>query len=453
MAKLGTKENNDLTAPQSLVIGLTAAILFLQQSEYVTVSLENGLMRLVNQSTGETRTIQESDVEAFTNWYSHNSSNYPIHTSYNLDFGVPTHAAYSGDGEINEPPLKVYKDPIVLPTGQQQNWDMDAQIHKDTKIYHIDTAYGKQVFEDKGGTDEFGRKYLDGKSININTYVFNNLNPAERRISGQFGTGIMVPANSTTSPFVQVQTSDGRIVTMDYTYGDMSTVDDASDSIIYNENAKRFESIKTGYPLSTKYVQKLYSSRRNPMSADFISTGDLSLNDQMLGKVESSKQPKFNPVSGPPLPFYKDEKENGVYKVGINIKVPPVEWNSLQENLKSAGFAAIGAHADMTGERITFNFAGARSNLKYLGTTSLLAYGLVNDYQTYSSDDVIKAGSIDVGITYVNLKIGAHIIKTLDAVGIKNPAVYFVLNTGLGFIGDIVSGTTKNGLVVKGQDK
>ena len=101
-----------------------------------------------------------------------------------------------------------------------------------------------------------------------------------QRVRTDYGEGYLLTPSAGDS-FAKVQlVNRGQVITMPYTYGDMSIVDNPNDTMMYNPNTNRVESVLTGFTISKSFVDKYYSSRRNPLSIDSIGTAT-----NELGKI------------------------------------------------------------------------------------------------------------------------------------------------------------------------
>lgn len=124
---------------------------------------------------------------------------------------------------------------------------------------------------------------------------------------------------------------------MPYTKGDISIIDDPTDSIIRNPNTGRLESIKTGLPVSVNVADQ-FKSKFNPISASFESSSitvleankykDKSKADTLLKDNIEKGIDKLNKKS--PKPSNDD-----LAKIGIGVTVLDKAKNQIKEIFSS----------------------------------------------------------------------------------------------------------------------
>ena len=210
----------------------------------------------------------------------------------------------------------------------QLDYNLDSGFQP-INVYHSPDG---NTYQDNGKHDIINRRFFDGISIPGSTIYTG-------RFIGTDGTDNWIASQDkfNDSYIHIVNINNGETAILPYTKGDISIIDDPTDSIIRNPNTGRLESIKTGLPVSVNVADQ-FKSKFNPISASFESSSitvleankykDKSKADTLLKDNIEKGIDKLNKKS--PKPSNDD-----LAKIGIGVTVLDKAKNQIKEIFSS----------------------------------------------------------------------------------------------------------------------
>ena len=210
----------------------------------------------------------------------------------------------------------------------QLDYNLDSGFQP-INVYHSPDG---NTYQDNGKHDVINRRFFDGISIPGSTIYTG-------RFIGTDGTDNWIASQGkfNDSYIHIVNISSGETAILPYTKGDISIIDDPTDSIIRNPNTGSLESIKTGLPVSANIAEQ-FKSRFNPISTSFESSSitvleankyqDKSKADTLLKDNIEKGLDKLNKKS--PKPSNDD-----LAKIGIGVTVLDKAKNQIKEIFSS----------------------------------------------------------------------------------------------------------------------
>lgn len=274
---------------------------------------------------GEPTTFDESEI-----------SNIPGSASY---IGRITAIAETGDTlgtSVDESDFsRVYNGPWVKTEtypGTSLKVQLDYNLDSGFQPINVYHSPDGNTYQDNGKHDVINRRFFDGISIPGSTIYTG-------RFIGTDGTDNWVASQDkfNDSYIHIVNINSGKTAILPYTKGDISIIDDPTDSIIRNPNTGRLESIKTGLPVSVNVADQ-FKTKFNPISEPFESSSitvleankyqDKSKADTLLKDNIEKGIDKLNKKS--PKPSNDD-----LAKIGIGVTVLDKAKNQIKEIFSS----------------------------------------------------------------------------------------------------------------------
>lgn len=259
---------------------------------------------------GEPTTFDESEI-----------SNIPGSASYR---GRITAIAETGDTlgtSADESGFsRVYNGPWVkteIYPGTALKVQSDYNLDSGFQLINVYHAPDGNTYQDNGKHDVINRRFFDGISIPGSTIYTG-------RFIGTDGTDNWVASQDkfNDSYIHIVNINSGETAILPYTKGDISIIDDPTDSIIRNPNTGRLESIKTGLPVSANIADQ-FKTKFNPISEPFESSS--------ITVLEANKYPDKSKADT----LLKDNIEKGIDK--LNNKSPKPSKDDLAKIGTAAG--------------------------------------------------------------------------------------------------------------------
>ena len=210
----------------------------------------------------------------------------------------------------------------------QLDYNLDSGFQP-INVYHSPDG---NTYQDNGKHDVINRRFFDGISIPGSTIYTG-------RFIGTDGTDNWIASQDKfKDPYIHiVNINSGETAILPYTKGDISIIDDPTDSIIRNPNTGRLESIKTGLPVSVNVADQ-FKTKFNPISESFESSSitvleankyqDKSKADTLLKDNIEKGIDKLNKKSPKPS---KDD----LAKIGIGVTVLDKAKNQIKEIFSS----------------------------------------------------------------------------------------------------------------------
>ena len=181
-------------------------------------------------------------------------------------------------------------------------------------VYHSPDG---NTYQDNGKHDVINRRFFDGISIPGSTIYTG-------RFIGTDGTDNWIASQDKfkDSYIHIVNINSGETAILPYTKGDISIIDDPTDSIIRNPNTGKLESIKTGLPVSVNVADQ-FKTKFNPISEPFESSS--------ITVLEANKYQDKSKADT----LLKDNIEKGIDK--LNKKSPKPSKDDLAKIGTAAG--------------------------------------------------------------------------------------------------------------------
>ena len=273
---------------------------------------------------GEPTTFDESTMASIPGTAFYRSSiSAPVESSE-----VIVESAETGIGTVYNGPWVTTESYPGTSLKVQLDYNLDTGFQP-INVYHSPDG---NTYQDNGKHDVINRRFFDGISIPGSTIYTG-------RFIGTDGTDNWIASQDkfNDSYIHIVNINSGETAILPYTKGDISIIDDPTDSIIRNPNTGRLESIKTGLPVSVNIADQ-FKSKFNPISASFESSSitvleankykDKSKADTLLKDNIEKGIDKLNKKS--PKPSNDD-----LAKIGIGVTVLDKAKNQIKEIFSS----------------------------------------------------------------------------------------------------------------------
>ena len=273
---------------------------------------------------GEPTTFDESTMASIPGTAFYRSSiSAPVESSE-----VIVERAETGVGTVYNGPWVTTESYPGTSLKVQLDYNLDSGFQP-INVYHSPDG---NTYQDNGKHDVINRRFFDGISIPGSTIYTG-------RFIGTDGTDNWIASQGkfNDSYIHIVNISSGETAILPYTKGDISIIDDPTDSIISNPNTGRLESIKTGLPVSANIADQ-FKSKFNPISVSFESSSitvleankykDKSKADTLLKDNIEKGIDKLNKKS--PKPSNDD-----LAKIGIGVTVLDKAKNQIKEIFSS----------------------------------------------------------------------------------------------------------------------
>ena len=258
---------------------------------------------------GEPTTFDESTMASIPGTAFYGSSiSAPVESSE-----VIVESAETGVGTVyNGPWVKTETYPGTS-LKVQLDYNLDSGFQP-INVYHSPDG---NTYQDNGKHDVINRRFFDGISIPGSTIYTG-------RFIGTDGTDNWVASQDkfNDSYIHIVNINSGKTAILPYTKGDISIIDDPTDSIIRNPNTGRLESIKTGLPVSVNVADQ-FKTKFNPISEPFESSS--------ITVLEANKYQDKSKADT----LLKDNIEKGIDK--LNKKSPKPSKDDLAKIGTAAG--------------------------------------------------------------------------------------------------------------------
>ena len=195
----------------------------------------------------------------------------------------------------------------------QLDYNLDSGFQP-INVYHSPDG---NTYQDNGKHDVINRRFFDGISIPGSTIYTG-------RFIGTDGTDNWIASQDkfNDSYIHIVNINSGETAILPYTKGDISIIDDPTDSIIRNPNTGKLESIKTGLPVSVNVADQ-FKTKFNPISEPFESSS--------ITVLEANKYQDKSKADT----LLKDNIEKGIDK--LNKKSPKPSKDDLAKIGTAAG--------------------------------------------------------------------------------------------------------------------
>ena len=273
---------------------------------------------------GEPTTFDESTMASIPGTAFYGSSiSAPVESSE-----VIMESAETGVGTVYNGPWVTTESYPGTSLKVQLDYNLDSGFQP-INVYHSPDG---NTYQDNGKHDVINRRFFDGISIPGSTIYTG-------RFIGTDGTDNWIASQDkfNDSYIHIVNINSGETAILPYTKGDISIIDDPTDSIIRNPNTGRLESIKTGLPVSANIADQ-FKSKFNPISVSFESSSitvleankykDKSKADTLLKDNIEKGIDKLNKKS--PKPSNDD-----LAKIGIGVTVLDKAKNQIKEIFSS----------------------------------------------------------------------------------------------------------------------
>ena len=273
---------------------------------------------------GEPTTFDESTMASIPGTAFYRSSiSAPVESSE-----VIVERAETGVGTVYNGPWVTTESYPGTSLKVQLDYNLDSGFQP-INVYHSPDG---NTYQDNGKHDVINRRFFDGISIPGSTIYTG-------RFIGTDGTDNWIASQDkfNDSYIHIVNINSGETAILPYTKGDISIIDDPTDSIISNPNTGRLESIKTGLPVSANIADQ-FKSKFNPISVSFESSSitvleankykDKSKADTLLKDNIEKGIDKLNKKS--PKPSNDD-----LAKIGIGVTVLDKAKNQIKEIFSS----------------------------------------------------------------------------------------------------------------------
>ena len=273
---------------------------------------------------GEPTTFDESTMASIPGTAFYRSSiSAPVESSE-----VIVERAETGVGTVYNGPWVTTESYPGTSLKVQLDYNLDSGFQP-INVYHSPDG---NTYQDNGKHDVINRRFFDGISIPGSTIYTG-------RFIGTDGTDNWIASQDkfNDSYIHIVNINSGETAILPYTKGDISIIDDPTDSIISNPNTGRLESIKTGLPVSANIADQ-FKSKFNPISVSFESSSitvleankykDKSKADTLLKDNIEKGIDKLNKKS--PKPSNDD-----LAKIGVGVTVLDKAKNQIKEIFSS----------------------------------------------------------------------------------------------------------------------
>ena len=157
----------------------------------------------------------------------------------------------------------------------QLDYNLDSGFQP-INVYHSPDG---NTYQDNGKHDVINRRFFDGISIPGGTIYTG-------RFIGTDGTDNWIASQDKfNDPYIHiVNINSGETAILPYTKGDISIIDDSTDTIVRNPNSSKWESVKTGLPVTDK-IATLFPNKVNPLNIE-LSSDKVRLDTNKINTVD-----------------------------------------------------------------------------------------------------------------------------------------------------------------------
>ena len=159
----------------------------------------------------------------------------------------------------------------------QLDYNLDSGFQP-INVYHSPDG---NTYQDNGKHDVINRRFFDGISIPGGTIYTG-------RFIGTDGTDNWIASQDKfNDPYIHiVNINSGETAILPYTKGDISIIDDSTDTIVRNLNSSKWESVKTGLPVTDK-IATLFPNKVNPLNIE-LSSDKVRLDTNKINTVDKA---------------------------------------------------------------------------------------------------------------------------------------------------------------------
>ena len=159
----------------------------------------------------------------------------------------------------------------------QLDYNLDSGFQP-INVYHSPDG---NTYQDNGKHDVINRRFFDGISIPGGTIYTG-------RFIGTDGTDNWIASQDKfNDPYIHiVNINSGETAILPYTKGDISIIDDSTDTIVRNPNSSKWESVKTGLPVTDK-IATLFPNKVNPLNIE-LSSDKVRLDTNKINTVDKA---------------------------------------------------------------------------------------------------------------------------------------------------------------------
>ena len=159
----------------------------------------------------------------------------------------------------------------------QLDYNLDSGFQP-INVYHSPDG---NTYQDNGKHDVINRRFFDGISIPGSTIYTG-------RFIGTDGTDNWIASQDkfNDSYIHIVNINSGETAILPYTKGDISIIDDSTDTIVRNPNSSKWESVKTGLPVTDK-IATLFPNKVNPLNIE-LSSDKVRIDTNKINTVDKA---------------------------------------------------------------------------------------------------------------------------------------------------------------------
>lgn len=159
----------------------------------------------------------------------------------------------------------------------QLDYNLDSGFQP-INVYHSPDG---NTYQDNGKHDVINRRFFDGISIPGGTIYTG-------RFIGTDGTDNWIESQDKfNDPYIHiVNINSGETAILPYTKGDISIIDDSTDTIVRNPNSSKWESVKTGLPVTDR-IATLFPNKVNPLNIE-LSSDKVRLDTNKINTVDKA---------------------------------------------------------------------------------------------------------------------------------------------------------------------
>ena len=159
----------------------------------------------------------------------------------------------------------------------QLDYNLDSGFQP-INVYHSPDG---NTYQDNGKHDVINRRFFDSISIPGGTIYTG-------RFIGTDGTDNWIESQDKfNDPYIHiVNINSGETAILPYTKGDISIIDDSTDTIVRNPNSSKWESVKTGLPVTDR-IATLFPNKVNPLNIE-LSSDKVRLDTNKINTVDKA---------------------------------------------------------------------------------------------------------------------------------------------------------------------
>jgi hypothetical protein len=263
-----------------------------------------------------------------------------------------------------------------------------------TQLYRI----GDNTYEDKGGYDKLGRRFLYG------LYGSTNILSKYYRTADGKDDWMEIPFKEARDKFIHLRDALGNQTVLKVTYGQEALTDDSTNDAIYNERLKMFVTVKENLPVPYDYVRAC-PERISPFSVPY--TKLVGIDDSFtMTPMPPNNNKKPDPsdlLKLAPLGDQNNEISNPNEKA----------YNQDDTSLLYTKNATLGA------TEVALNKVGAKKGIPQLGTVVIpISQGINSIVNGENMAAVTKDVIITFGFGKFGSKVGSKLKLNPEAVSV-----------------------------------